>query len=187
MRGYPALRIACPALRQIKLPVDEGMAIAGHISREHANLAVGDLARRAGILTGNTAGRLALLQKASLVNDEHGIGRTQRLDNIVAHDIAKRVRVPDRPAEHRLLAPGSRVTCRFGTHPASLAPLGTKQAIDVRSGRLRNTGMLEQRLHPSLALAQYRRPQVEHCLYRRHHMPTPTSTGRSDRSPRAQL
>jgi hypothetical protein len=47
--------------------------------------------------------------------------------------------------------------------------------------------MLEQLLHPSLALAQCRRPQVKHCLYRRRHMPTPTSTGRSDRSPTAQL
>src|SRR5512134_1826631 len=153
MRGYPALRIACPALRQIKLPVDEGMAIAGHISREHADLAVGDLARRAGILTGNTAGRLALLQKASLVNDEHGIGRTQRLDNIVAHDIAKRVRLPDRPAEHRLLAPGSRVTGRFGTHPTRLTPLGAKQAVNVRGRRVSNARVFEQRLHLRLALA----------------------------------
>ena len=45
VRGRPARRIVGPSLWQIERPVDEGMALRQHIGREHADLAVGDLAR----------------------------------------------------------------------------------------------------------------------------------------------
>jgi hypothetical protein len=44
------------------------------MGRENPDLAVGDLARRAGVLAGNPTGCLALLQKPRLVHDKHGIG-----------------------------------------------------------------------------------------------------------------
>ena len=66
-----AFGIVRPCLRQIKRTVDKGMAVARHIGREHADLAIGDVARRAGILAGNAARRLALFQKAGLVKCEN--------------------------------------------------------------------------------------------------------------------
>jgi hypothetical protein len=50
MRRRHADRIVRPGLRQIQRPVDEGMAVARHIGGEHADLAVGDLPRGAGVL-----------------------------------------------------------------------------------------------------------------------------------------
>ena len=47
--------IVRPCLRQINRPVDEGMAVTRHIGREHADLAIGDLASRARILARNAA------------------------------------------------------------------------------------------------------------------------------------
>ena len=55
MRRRHAFGIVRPCLRQIKRPVDEGMAVTRHIGREHAYLAIGDLARRARILARNAA------------------------------------------------------------------------------------------------------------------------------------
>ena len=63
MRRLQAVGIVRPFLRQIKRPVDEGMAVARHIGREHPDLAVGDLARRARVLARNPARRLARFRK----------------------------------------------------------------------------------------------------------------------------
>src|SRR5580704_17072044 len=68
-----AIRIVCPNLRQIERPVDKRMAVARHIRGKHPDLANGDLTRRARVLAGHPARRLALLQKASLVYDENRI------------------------------------------------------------------------------------------------------------------
>jgi hypothetical protein len=43
--GSPELQIARPALGQIKPAVDQRVAVAGSIGGEHADLAIGDLAR----------------------------------------------------------------------------------------------------------------------------------------------
>ena len=78
------------------------MAVTRNVGRENPNLAVGDLARRAGILPRHTARGFALLQKAvrrandsldhSLVrltiDHQHRIVVTEPLDNIIAHQIA---------------------------------------------------------------------------------------------------
>jgi hypothetical protein len=55
MRRLHAGWIVRPRLRQIKRPVDEGMAMPRDITGENADLAVRDLARRAGILPGYAA------------------------------------------------------------------------------------------------------------------------------------
>src|SRR5450759_436408 len=55
--------IVRPGLGQIQSPVDEGMAVARHISAEHADLTVRDLARRPRVLTSNATGGLALLEE----------------------------------------------------------------------------------------------------------------------------
>jgi hypothetical protein len=50
------------------------------IGHEYADLAVGDLARRARVLSPNTAGGFALLQETGLVNHQHRVIRRQVLD-----------------------------------------------------------------------------------------------------------
>ena len=65
--------IVGPSLGQIKRPIDEGMTVTGYISGEYANLAVGDLIGRACILPGDAAGRLALFEKSSFIEDQDGI------------------------------------------------------------------------------------------------------------------
>ncbi len=70
MSGLPSDRVVDPFLGEIQLAVDEGAALIRHVGRKHADLAAGDLAGRSGVLTSNPTRVLALLEKASLVEDE---------------------------------------------------------------------------------------------------------------------
>jgi len=72
-----AIRVARPVLGQVEPAVDEGVTLGGGVGGEDADLAVGDLARRAGVLEPNAARRLALLEKAGLVDDQRGVGLAQ--------------------------------------------------------------------------------------------------------------
>jgi len=80
-------KIVRPGLGQIERPVDEGVAVARRIGRKDADLAVGDLARRAGVLTSDAARGLALLEKTRLVDHQHRIRVGQVFHDIVAHDV----------------------------------------------------------------------------------------------------
>ena len=62
VRRGPAHRVVRPGFRQVKRTVDEGMTLAGDISGKYPDLAVGDLARRAGVLPADPARGLALLE-----------------------------------------------------------------------------------------------------------------------------
>src|SRR4051795_11829914 len=77
VRRSPARRIVGPGLGQIQRPVNKSVPLARDIGREHADLAVGDLARRTGVLPSHAAGGLALLQKTGLVNHQYGVIRRQ--------------------------------------------------------------------------------------------------------------
>ena len=142
------------------------MPVPGHIGREHADLAVGDLARRPRILPAHTAGALALLEKAGLVDHQNRIRIGQRLDHVVAHEIAKRIWVPASTAEKSLLAPGARITGSFRPHPARLPPLRTKQGVEEQARRMRHALLQEQRPHPRLHLLQRRGPKPQRPLHR---------------------
>ena len=65
--------------------------MARGIGGEHADLAIGDLARRSRVLPRNPARRSALLEESGLVDDQHRVGVTQRLDHILPHDVAQRI------------------------------------------------------------------------------------------------
>jgi hypothetical protein len=67
-----------------------------------------------------------LLQEPGLVDDENRIFRRERLEQILAREVAKRVRVSPVTAKDRLLPPRPRITRRLGPHPARLAPHVTK-------------------------------------------------------------
>ena len=147
MRRRHACGIVRPFLRQIKRPVDEGVAVTRHIGGEDADLAVGDLARRARVLARNSARRLALLQKTGLVDDQNRILISQRFQRVIAHHVAQGIRVPSPPAQDRLLPPRTGIARRFRAHPARLAPLVPQQPVEeqARRGRhplLRNNGRI---------------------------------------------
>jgi hypothetical protein len=166
MRHGQAGRIAGPGLRQVEGAVDEGMAVPRDVGREDPDLAVGDLARRAGVLARHTAGRLALLEKASFVEHQHRVRSGQRLQRTIAHDVAQHVRLPAATAEDRLLPPWPRVARRLGPHPTGLAPLRPEQPIEELTGRRCHPRLGEQRTHPGLDVAQRRRPQLQRRLDR---------------------
>ncbi len=129
MRRRHPDRIVRPSLRQIQRPIDEGVAVARHIGGEHADLAVGDLARRAGALTADAAGRAALLEEPGLIDDQNRVIGRQVLDDIIPYDIAQRICVPSAAAQDGLLAPRARVARRLGAHPSGLASLVAQQSV----------------------------------------------------------
>src|SRR5262249_58058909 len=83
-----------PAFRQIECPVDESVAAARHIGSEHADLAVRDLTRRTRVLPCDATRCLALLEKAGLIDHQHGIRVGEMLDDILAHNVAQRISIP---------------------------------------------------------------------------------------------
>ena len=105
MRLGHARFIIGPAFGQIKFAVDEGVAALVDITGENADLAIRDLARRARVLTPDAAGSLALFQEPRLVDDENRIVVGQRLQRIMAHDVAQRISVPEAATQNGLLPP----------------------------------------------------------------------------------
>src|SRR6185503_11185046 len=129
IRRAQASRVLGPVLREVELAVDEGVPLVGHVGGEYPDLTIGDLAGRARVLAANPARGLALLEKARLVDDQHGILLSQGLERIVTHKIAQRIGLPPAPIEERLLAPGTRIPGGFRSHPSGLAPLRPEQDV----------------------------------------------------------
>jgi hypothetical protein len=71
VRGLDASWIVSPLLRKIQRAIDERMTVARHVGSEDANLAVRDLACGTSVLLRHPTRRLALLEKAGLV-DQRG-------------------------------------------------------------------------------------------------------------------
>src|SRR3546814_16001420 len=124
------------------------MPRARHISGEDADLAVGDLAGRAGILTAHAARRLALLQKAGFVDHQNRIVGAERFRHILAHDIANRIRTTPAPTKDRLLPPRSRITRRLGARPPPPAPLRAKPTGKENTRPSRPTSSTKQTPKP---------------------------------------
>jgi hypothetical protein len=142
------------------------MALPRHIAGKNANLAVGDLPRRSGILPADTARGLALLQKAGLVDHQHRVIVGQRFERIITHDVAQIIGIPTATPQDRLLPPGTGIAGRFGPHPARLAPLLAKQTVQQLPRRRRNPLLREQRPEPRLHIPQRRRPKLQRRLDR---------------------
>jgi hypothetical protein len=77
-----------------------------HPDGEHSDLAIGDLAREADVLTADATGRAALLEETNLVDEQNHIIISQVLDEIVPHEVTQRIRVPSATTKNSLLAPG---------------------------------------------------------------------------------
>jgi hypothetical protein len=166
VRRRQAGRVVGPGLRQVECAVDEGVPVPRRVGPEDPDPAVGDLARRAGVLPPDAAGRLALLQEAGLVDHQHRIRVGQRFQRVGAHDVAQRLRLPAATAEDGLLPPRPRVARRLGPHPPGLAPLRAEQPIKEPTGRCRHPLLREQGTHPCLGVPQRRRPQLQRRLDR---------------------
>src|SRR5229473_2417816 len=103
--GFQAIWIVGPFLRKIQCTVDERMTVARNVGSEDPDLAVRDLARRTSVLPRHAARRLALLEKAGLVDHEDRIVIRQMLDDIIANDIAQVISIPIPATQDRLLPP----------------------------------------------------------------------------------
>src|SRR6476620_1620152 len=103
--GFQSIGIVGPFLRKIQRTIDQRMTVARNIGREDSDLAVRDLARRTSVLPRYSARRLALFEKAGLVDHEHRIVIRQMLDDIVAYDIAHSISSPIPATQDRLLPP----------------------------------------------------------------------------------
>jgi hypothetical protein len=145
---------------------DEGMAVARHIGGEHADLAIGDLARRTRVLARNPARRLALLQEAGLVDNQNRLLVGQGFQRVIAHNIAQRIGIPPAAAQDRLLTPRAGIARRLRPHPARLARLVTQQPVKKLSRRRGDPLLAEQITYPSLHIPQRRRPKLQRRLDR---------------------
>jgi hypothetical protein len=147
-------RVVRPVLGQVERAVNEGVPVLRYEGCEHADLAVRDLARRARVLPPDTAGRLALLEEAGLVDHQHRVLGRKMLDDVLAHDVAQRISIPAPTAKNGLLPPRTRIPRRLGPHPSRLAPLSPQQPVQEQTGRCRDTRLGEQGADARLGLAQ---------------------------------
>jgi len=115
----------------------------------------------------HSARRLALLEKAGLVDHEDRIVIRQMLDDIIADDIAQGIRIPIPATQDRLLPPWARIACGLSAHPTGLALLISKQTFQKQASILRNTLLPEQWTYPLLDLPKRRRPQRKRLFNRR--------------------
>jgi hypothetical protein len=117
-------------------------------------------------LAGNAARRLALFQKAGLVNDKNRIPISERFQRVIAYDVAQRFRVPPAAAQDRLLTPRARIPGRFRAHPTCLARFVPELPIQEFPCRRRNPLLAEQRTKLRLHIPQRRRPKRKRRLNR---------------------
>src|SRR3546814_13897658 len=103
---------------------------------------------------------LALLQKACFVYPQNLLFGAERFHHIIAHDIAKRIRIPPAATKDRLLPPRSRITRRLGAHPARLAPLVAKQPVQDQTRRSSHALLRAQSPNPPLPIPQRCRPTL---------------------------
>src|SRR5205809_5969376 len=143
------------------------MTVARNIGSEDSDLAVRDLARRTSVLPRHAARRLALLEKAGLIDHQHRVIVRQMLDDIVAHDIAQGIGIPIPATQDRLLPPWTRIACGLRAHPTGLALLVSEQTFQKQARILRDTFLPEQWTYPLLDLPKRRRPQRKRLFNRR--------------------
>src|SRR6195256_855700 len=175
--GFQAIRIVGPFLRKIQRTIDEPMTVARHVGSKDADLAVRDLARGTRVLPCHAARRLALLQKAGLVDHEDRFVIRQMLDYIIPHDIAQAISIPIPATQDRLLPPRARIASRLRAHPTGFALFISEQAFQEQACIRRNTLLPEQRTYPFLDITKRRRPQRKRLFNRRWPRPRSSNHG----------
>src|SRR5579872_3723627 len=131
-------------------------AVTRHIRGKYPDLAIGDLTRRARVLAGHPARRLALLQKAGLVYDQNRIVIAKRFQGVVAHNIAQPIRIPISATQDRLLTPRANITGRFRAHPARHARFIAHQSVHILPRAAGHTLLTKQRTNSPLHIHKRR-------------------------------
>jgi len=90
-----------------------------------------------------------------LVDDQHGVALRQRLERIVAHDVAQRVGLP-----------GAAVADRLRAHPPRLAPLRSQQRVQESRRRRHDAWVIDQPTELGLGFPQFGRPKLQKILNR---------------------
>src|SRR6267378_1896654 len=175
--GFQTIGIVGPFLRKIQRAIDERMAMTRNVGSEDADLAICNLACRTSVLPRHTARRLALLEKAGLVDDEDRIVICQMLDDIVADNIAQGIGIPIPATKDRLLPPWTRIARRLGAHPTGLALLIAEQTFQKQACVPRNAFLPEQRTYPLLHFPKRRCPQCKRLFNRRCTRPRSSNHG----------
>jgi hypothetical protein len=116
-----AVGIIDPALGQVQLPVDQGVAGAAGIHQVDRDLGVLDPPGGAGVLALHPNCRRPLLEIPRLVHHQHRLGVAEVLHEELAHVIAHPVVVPHPPGEQVLHPVGAGVAGVLGERPAVLA------------------------------------------------------------------
>src|SRR5260370_3232481 len=128
------------------------MTVARCVGSEDADLAVRDLACRTRVLPRHPARRLALLEKAGLVDYQYRGVIRQMLDDIIANDIAQAISIPIPAPQDRLLPPRARIASCLRAHPTGFALLISEQTLEKQACIPLNTILIEQRTYPLLGL-----------------------------------
>src|ERR1700682_3120201 len=129
------------------------------------------------ILPRYSARRLALLEKAGLVDHDDRIVIRQMLNDIIADDIAQAISIPIPATQDRLLPPRTGIASRLRAHPTGFALLISEQAFQKQACIRRNTILIEQRTYPFLDLTKRRRPQRKRLFNRRYPRPRSSNHG----------
>src|SRR5260370_39081845 len=153
------------------------MTVARCVGSEDADLAVRDLACRTRVLPRHPALRLALLEKAGLVDYQYRGVIRQMLDDIIANDIAQAISIPIPAPQDRLLPPRARIASCLRAHPTGFALLISEQTLEKQACIPRNTILIEQRTYPLLDLTKRRRPQRKRLFNRRWLRPRSSNHG----------
>jgi site-specific DNA recombinase len=109
-----------PGGRQVKLPIDQRMPVHRGVGQEHADLAVLRPPGRPGVLPLHPGRAGALLDKASLIGDQHAIAVTQMPGDVVPDVIADPAGVPVRAAQQPLHPVRADLTRPLGQRPPVL-------------------------------------------------------------------
>jgi hypothetical protein len=97
-----------PTSGQIQRTVDEGVPLGTGVREKDANLAVGDLSRRAAVLGLNPHRLIPFLQEPGLIDHQHGLLIRKMLDHLLPQIIAPGIGVPARRREQPLDPSGDR-------------------------------------------------------------------------------
>src|SRR5450755_224274 len=175
--GFQAIWIVSPFLRKIQRAIDERMTVARNVGSEDPDLADRDFACGTSILPRHSARRLALLEKAGLVDHQDRIMIRQMLDDIIPDDIAQGIRIPIPTTQDRLLPPRARIASCLRAHPTGFALLISEQTFQKQACIRRNTILIEQRTYPFLDITKRRRPQRKRLFNRRWPRPRSSNHG----------
>ena len=103
--------------------------MARHVGAEHADLTICNLARRAGVLSADPAGRMSLLEETRFIDGKNRIIVCQLFHDIVSDNVTQSIRVPPAASQDSLLTLWARVAGRLRPHPSGFTPLIAEETV----------------------------------------------------------